>query len=248
MDPQRCSNVVKILESLDKNLYDKSIKSNNKNKTVAILPIRGKSINIDGKTLLERTIENLKNSKNLSGIYVTTDKKENLIIAKKLKVKSPFLRPKNLSTIFTDLLSVSQYTLQYLEEKKIFPDQLLILTEQYPFRPKKFADDMIQHYIKNGFDTLIASKYERAGIWTSTNNKYENIIDGLVPNKLRGKKGVITYIGLGFITSAANLRNGNIYSGKLGFYNIENPLISTDIKNKNDYTKIKNSLKKFNEK
>ena len=39
MDPQRCSNVVKILESLDKNLYDKSIKSNNKNKTIAILPI-----------------------------------------------------------------------------------------------------------------------------------------------------------------------------------------------------------------
>ena len=49
MDPQRCSNVVKILESLDKNLYDKSIKSNNKNKTIAILPIRGKSVNIEGK-------------------------------------------------------------------------------------------------------------------------------------------------------------------------------------------------------
>ena len=48
------------------------------------------------------------------------------------------------------------------------------------------------------------------------------------------------------MTSAANLRNGNIYGGKLEFNIIENPLISTDVKSKNDYLKIKNLLKELN--
>ena len=50
------------------------------------------------------------------------------------------------------------------------------------------------------------------------------IIDGTIPNNKRNKIAIRSSIGLGCIVRPKNLRELNLYDGKIGFYKINNPL------------------------
>ena len=75
------------------------------NKTICLIPARGgskrvKNKNIKklyGKPLIQRVIENAKNSKRFKEIYVSTDSIKIKKLALKFGAKVPFIRSKKLS-------------------------------------------------------------------------------------------------------------------------------------------------------
>ncbi len=94
LNPDRAKNVVRILESFK----SFSTKENNHQdpedlNILAIIPVRGKTLEFGDSTLLETTIDSAKKSKYISEIIVSTDSNETADIARMHDIDVPFIRP-----------------------------------------------------------------------------------------------------------------------------------------------------------
>ena len=52
----------------------------------------------------------------------------------------------------------------------------------------------------------------------------EMVIDGIIPNKKRNKTALRSSIGLGCVVRPKNLRELNLYNGKIDFYEVKDPV------------------------
>jgi glycosyltransferase involved in cell wall biosynthesis len=232
-DPTRASNVVKIIENLEKNLYQTKVHEPEKLDIVAIISIKGKNLVYKNKKIIEASIKSLKETKLVKKIFLNTDNLNTSKLAKKYKIDK-IIRPKLLSKSSSDLISVSRYALNKIEKKGIIPDFIILLTEEYPFRENNFFTSLIKKIVNDGLDLVMTATDEKGGIWTQ--DKKDNvdlIVDGLIPKKLRTKTTLRTSFGAGCIITPQNLRSGNIYKGKVGFLKVENPISFISINEKN---------------
>ena len=236
------NNVVSIIQ---KNANDYRVgKLNPKNmKIAAIIPIKGESINLNGESLLKYTIDTLKKSKYIDEIIVSTDNQKTINLANKLGAKCPFIRPKKLSAPHINLETVQQFSLNELEKKSFFYDLIVHIEETFPFRPKNFIDEMINYFLKNGLNTLVATKNEPKPIWREKNHgSFERFDLGDIPREFKEK----TYVGLpglGLITYPELVRKLNIFQKKTGFYEIKSPIASVEVRNKKEMDIAKKLLK-----
>jgi rhamnosyltransferase len=232
-DPTRASNVVKIIENLEKNLYETKVHEPEKLDIVAIISIKGKNLVYKNKNIIESSIRSLKETKLVKEIFLNTDNLNTSKLAKKYKIQK-IIRPKLLSKSNSDLMSVSRYALNKIEKKGIIPDFVILLTEEYPFRENNFFTSLIKKIVNDGVDLVIAASDEKGGVWTQDKkNNVHLIVDGLIPKKLRTKTTLRTSFGAGCIITPQNLRSGNIYKGKVGFLKVENPISFVSINEKN---------------
>lgn len=223
-DSNRASNVVGIIESMDTDLYKTDPQKIENLNTIAILPIKGKNLSFNKKNLIEFSIKNLKKSIFIKKIFLSTDSIHTAKLAKKYHI-GLIKRTKKFSKKNSDLLTVCKYALEKLENKTEFPDLIIILTEQYPFRETGLFDNMIKKLVREGLDIVIASKKISGGLWLKNKSeKHRMIVDGLVPNKLRKENAMRTSIGLGCVIRPKNLRHEYLYNGKIGFYEVKDPL------------------------
>ena len=74
---ERLKNVVRIVEELDL-INDKESINRNGRDVLAIIPFKGKDIEVDGFSFLKKTIEDAVSSKKISEIVVNCDDKETL--------------------------------------------------------------------------------------------------------------------------------------------------------------------------
>src|SRR3989304_5738040 len=164
-DKNRCASVVRILESLKpetKNNIHVEIKNLN---IVAIIPVKGKINYLNSKPLISYTIEQALASKFIKQVIISTDNPELAKLASSFGAKAPFLRDESHSKDFVDIEKVLQYSLDKIEEMKNFPDIVVHLEETFPFRQKHLIDNIIEQIVKNGFDSVIATKKEFRSIW-----------------------------------------------------------------------------------
>src|SRR3989338_9571099 len=77
------------------------------------------------------------------------------------------------------------YSLEKIEEQKIFPDLVVSLEPTFPFRPKGLIDDMILKLAQGGFDSVVAVKRENRGIWKERENKIHQIEEGMTPRQFK---------------------------------------------------------------
>ena len=81
-----------ILENLDDfATKGKHVNDISKLNTIAIIPIRGKSLKVNGKNLIEYTIDTLRKSNFVKDFYVVTDCQETADLSISLGAKSPML-------------------------------------------------------------------------------------------------------------------------------------------------------------
>ena len=224
LDPLRASNVVGIIENLDQNLYSSDPQKIENLNIAAIIPVKGKNIKVKGSDILKFTIENLKKTRLINKIYLTTDSPITSKLAKKYDIEL-IKRKKNISNKSTDIINVCKYALDEIEKRSDFPDLLVILTEQYPFREEDLFTNMIGKLVKKGLDISIASKKISGGVWLRDKfGSNEMIIDGNIPNKKRNKTALRSSIGLGCVVRPKNLRELNLYNGKIDFYEVKDPV------------------------
>jgi N-acylneuraminate cytidylyltransferase len=131
---------------------------------LAIIPARGgskgvprKNIKLLGKKpLIEYTIDNVKNSKFLTEIVVSTDDEEIAIAAEIAGCKPPFMRPSPLAQDTSTSLEVVQHAIAFFENQNIFFDAVCLLQPTTPFREKGFIDQAIEEFISSKADCLIS--------------------------------------------------------------------------------------------
>ena len=91
-------------------------------------------------------------------------------------------------------------------------------------------------------DVSIASKKISGGVWLKNKKgSHQMIIDGLVPNKIRSEIAFRSSFGLGCVVRPKNLRQSNLYNGKIGFYEVRDPVTLISIRENS----IKNLSKKL---
>ena len=233
LDIKRAKNIVKILETIENNYKKKrTIASLKKLKIAAIIPSKNNLVKFKNKYLIQHTLEEAKKSKLISDIFIATDKEKvikKFILDKKISV---IKRPKNLSEDFLGITEVLKYCLEYLESKNKHYDCIVCLTENYPLRPKKIIDNIIKKLVTEGYDTVIAGKSEKRTVWLKNQkNELSMLYNGFIPTNLKETKLIMSLFGLCSATYPSNIREKDLFSGKLGIYEVENPVSSIEFRN-----------------
>lgn len=231
-DMERCTNVVRILQELHGDYANKSIDAGKLN-TVALIPVRGPVQYIEDKPLLAYTIERALESKYIKEVIVSTDNPELVQLSKKLGAKTPFLRDPSLSREQVDLAKVLQYSLNQMEELKIFPDLIVSLEITFPFRPKGLLDDMILQLTKNGFDSVVAAKRENRAIWKEEGGSIIQVEEGLTPRQFKDPT-FIELRGVACVMHSEFLRQGKLLGQKIGIYEINNSYSHLEVRTERD--------------
>ena len=238
MNKERCDKIVQILENFNINSNIKYFHNLNSLNIVGIIPIKGISLKVDKKPILEKTINYMKNSKYIKKIYVSTDSKITKKLSENLGVIAPFIRPKGLSAPHIDIISIVKFTLNEFEKKKIYPDLVVLMTENFPMREKGLHDKMIKKTVDNNFDSLFVVKKEKGTVFFND----QLLVDGTVPKKIQEKKVVTSRIGICTILRPEKIRQGSIFEGKVGTYTLNDEFSFIEI-NKFNEKKFRNYLK-----
>tara|TARA_Y100001958_G_C21162123_1_gene495754 strand:- start:46 stop:735 length:690 start_codon:yes stop_codon:yes gene_type:complete len=134
-------------------------------KTLFIIPARGGSKGIprknikklNGKPLIEYSINQAKRLTDPQNILVSTDDLEIANIASNCGVKPPYLRPKELATDSASSYDVYLNAIKYYESLNIFYDIIVVLQPTSPFRKLENIKDSIKLY-KNDIDMVVSVK------------------------------------------------------------------------------------------
>ena len=243
-DKERLDGVINIFEKKISKFKTGKINLNDLN-IVAIIPVKGESKKISNFSQLELTVNSAKASKYIKSIIISTDSQKTKKLSLKLGAKVPFLRPKKLSNEKVSLEAVYKYTLDMLEKKDMYYDVIVLLEETFPFRDKNLIDQMLEYFVFNNLDCIVAAKKEFSWIWNNNNEKkYERIDKGDIPRKLKDFI-LIGVQGLGIITLPKVIRSGSPLSKNSSFYIVENKLSHLEIRDNDDIHIFKNLLNDY---
>src|SRR3989338_4439682 len=163
-EPERCTKVVKILEGLQEGGYKTT--SVEKLNVVELIPIKGPLQYVNDIPLISYTIRHARESKYIKRIIVATDHEENVSHLKEMGAEVPFIRDPAYSKEHVDLSKVLQFSLQKIEELKLFPDLVVSLEAPFPFRTPGLLDKMILRLIHDGLDSIVAARKENKALWS----------------------------------------------------------------------------------
>ena len=131
---------------------------------LAVIPARGGSKGVpgknkkllNGKPLIQYSIDAALQSKHIDEVVVTTDDEEIIAIAKSLGANVPFVRPKHLAEDTTPTLPVIQHVISYFEGKGKQFDAICLLQPTSPFRPAGFLDIALETFTEKQTDSLVS--------------------------------------------------------------------------------------------
>ena len=212
----RAEKIVKIIETLEGPAVSLSNIVRNKLNIIGLIPLKGSATIYNNENLLIKSIEFLKSSKLVEEVYISTDNEHTANLAKKNGASAPFIRPSYLSSPSVGLPEVLKFSLDEIEKiRKV--DLVVIIEENYPFRPDGLVDNLINSIIEGGYDTVCASIIEERSIWLDENEKITAIGDSLMESrKIKNEKVHINLFGLGAVTYVDNIRRKNILTNKVG--------------------------------
>jgi N-acylneuraminate cytidylyltransferase len=127
-------------------------------KVYFIIPARSGSKGIPNKNiklfknkpLIQWSIEQSKESKYFSRVFVSTDSEEYKDIAINCGAEVPFIRPKTISQDLSTDYEFIKHFVNYLQENKInMPDLIVQMRPTYPTRKVDIIDKIINKFIEN---------------------------------------------------------------------------------------------------
>ncbi len=147
--------------------------------------VKNKNIRLlDGKPLIQYTIEAAAKSKLLSRFIVTTDSTEIRDIVLEAGADAPFLRPEKLADDVTPDRPVLTHAMQWLEEHQGFKaDIVVLLRPTTPFKTPEIIDGVIQmlidHPEADSVRTMTEAESVHHPFWMykiGENNKAEQLL------------------------------------------------------------------------
>ena len=212
----RAEKIVNIIENLEGSPASLSNLIVDKLNIIGIVPIKGLPTTFKKKNLLIESIKYLKSCELISDVYVSTDNQDTAKTAKDNGALVPFIRPSELSAESVSLPNVLEYTIEKIEKIRNV-DLVVIVEENYPFRPKGLIARLINSIIEGGYDTVCASIVEQRSIWLDSKDKIQAIGDSkMAPRTLKPEKIHINLFGLGAVTYVDNIRKNSILTNRVG--------------------------------
>jgi len=232
-DTERCANVVRILETMGENRNTGSIKASDLN-VICLVPVKGPGLTIAGRPALAYTVTNALESRFVRDVYVSTDDGDLADVARTLGARAPFIRPASLSKDYVGLETVFRYFLEQIEGSGVYPDLVVTLEPTFPFRPRKLIDQVIQHVLDQGLDTVIAARKESSSLWKeSGEGVFERMDSGYVPRKYK-EQLLVGLKGLCCVTHPAVIRQERILGDRVGLFPVQNSLSSVEVREERD--------------
>jgi CMP-N,N'-diacetyllegionaminic acid synthase len=123
-------------------------------KPLVVIPARGgskgvprKNIKIlNGKPLIQYTIEAARGVFPDSQICVSTDDQEIKTVVENMGLSVPFLRPEHLASDTADTYEVLLHAVEFYENKGYYPDTLILLQATSPFRTAQHLQESLTLY------------------------------------------------------------------------------------------------------
>ncbi len=231
-DRERCTNVVRILEDLNLDTNNGSLMNHldlNSLNIIALIPVRGEVLHLNGRPLLEYTIRAAKESKFIKQVIVSTDSEAYAKIARECGAQTPFIRESYLSGENMDLEHVYQYSINKMEEKGVIADIVVAMEITFPFRPEGFIDRLILRLVQEGLDSVVAVRAEFGSSWVRENEFIKRVDAGFIPRKFKDPL-YIGIKGLGCATHPTVLREGRLFGEKVGILEITNPYSPVEVR------------------
>lgn len=208
--------------------------------------IRNKNIyKLNGKPLVQYTLEAAKNSKLLDDIVVTTDSKKIISLSKDLNIKAPFVRPKKLSGDKVNMLEVIKHAIK----REIFEKVKLIVLLQptSPLRTGKDIDSAIKLFYKKKPDTLVSvttkKNVRKKSKIMIEKNGYLSFFNNKIDFYNKNKEYIIRNGPAILITKKNLVIKGKIYGNKIIPYKMKKK-VSIDINYLSDLRLVKKYLRK----
>ena len=165
---------------------------------------------LNGKPLIQYTIEEALKSKFINEYIVSTDNKEISNIAQFLGATVPFLRPKNLASDTASSVSALQHAVSFMEKKRSTKyDYIVELMCTNPLKISLDIDKSIEKLIETDADSVIAmhelEDHHPARIKMIVDDKIKDFIPE--PNEARRQD----------LRPKAYIRSGSIYCMKRNY-------------------------------
>lgn len=136
----------------------------NNKKILAIIPSRGGSKGIprknikelNGKPLIEYTINTAKKSKYIDKLIVSTEDKEIAEISEKFGADIPFLRPAELALDDTPGIDPIIHSINWFNEKGTSFDYVICIQCTSPFRKTEQIDEAIEILERENSDSIVS--------------------------------------------------------------------------------------------
>ena len=232
----RCANTVRILETLKPDTGNNIHIDIEKMNVVAVIPVKGNNVFLGDKPLIAYTVEQALQSKYINKVIVSTDNPELAKLSEELGASVPFLRDESLSEDYVDIEKVLQYSMERMEDLKIFPDIIVYLEITFPFRPKQLIDDMVIQLVENGFDSVLSVRKESRSLWREEDGKIERIDKGDIPRKYK-EPCFIGLKGLCCVTHPEFVREGSLLGERIGIYEVNNPYSPIEVRGEEGFKK-----------
>ena len=101
-------------------------------------------------------------------------------------------------------------------------------------RDNALIDEMIEHILSTGLDTVIAAKLESGSLWQENeDNSYLRLDSGDTP-RLYKEKSYIGLKGLCCITHTEFVRREDTWNSKIGLFEVKTPLSAFEVRSQYD--------------
>jgi rhamnosyltransferase len=212
--PERARGVVSIIEQVDAqvmNSLPSSLHPENAN-IVAVLPILQPVLaeTLEAK-LLERCISELKAASYVNTIYVLHADEE---LAQRYQVE--WLPRDEEEAPAVPLETALQKALAHIEAEENYPEALLYVNYEYPFRPHGLFDQLITDAQFKGCDSVFAGYTDYGHIWHQDQQLEFSEVDPGLQTRQNRQPFYRALYGLGCVSSAAIIRTGQLVGGKTG--------------------------------
>jgi CMP-N-acetylneuraminic acid synthetase/GT2 family glycosyltransferase len=227
---ERCNNVVRIIEGMQGKAHVRGRLDANQLEIIAILPVKGKDWLIGDRPQMAYTIEAAKASKYITRVFVTTDDRETAEMAESFGAECPFIRSESLTKDYIGLETVFRDAMERLEQSGVYPDLVVSLEETFPFRTAELVDDIIDHTLDEGFDSVLAAKRESGSLWQEDGEgSFDRLDSGDAP-RLYKEKSYVGLKGLCCVTHPEFIRQERMLGNKVGLYEIDYPLAILEVR------------------
>lgn len=187
------------------------------NKILAIIPARSgskglkdKNIKkIDGKPLINYTIEAALKSEIFSDIIVSTDSLKYAEIAKKAGAKVPFIRPEKLATDESTTNDVILNAISEMEERNDGYDYFMLLQPTSPLRTVKNIKESYSLLKEKNANAIVSvCEMDHNPLWSNTLDESLSLDNFIDKKKNKRRQELPTYYRL----------NGAIYLARVNYY------------------------------
>ena len=196
---------------------------------------------INGKPLIQYTIEAALNSYLSENLFVSTDSSEIAKVSKNLGAKAPFLRPIELAA---DSSSSIDAIIHFLDKMPEF-DNVVLLQPTSPLRSHEHINQAIEMFENSKCDSLISTKNIQFNkdYYFNHEEGYLNIKNSLIHKRRQEAKSIMVPNGAIYITSQKNLRkNYSFFTKNTKFYEM-NKISSLDVDDLEDMNMVEAILK-----